>query len=184
MPPDLIYEVPPQSTGAQRREMARKKIVAAKADFITGDETIQELCARYTVEHRVMIRHAKAENWVNLRRQKREFHESRILAKFTGTLETNQEMFLGASSVMLNKLNKLINRELDRLEQGKESETMDNQGNVKAIPLLQDVLRVAKTMESFVEVGRKTYLLDVKVPEQQEGEVIDITPMKRGLIAG
>lgn len=164
--------------------MARKKLISAKADFVNGDETIPELCVRYEVEHRVMIRHAKAENWVNLRRQKRDFLESRILAKFTGTLETNQEMFLGASSVMLNKLNKLINRELDRLEKGKESETLDNLGNIKFIPLLQDVLRVAKTMESFVEVGRKTYLLDMKVPEQQEAEVIDITPMKRSLAAG
>jgi hypothetical protein len=172
---DLTCTIPMASHMALFKEMKRKKAMMLKADFVNGDETIPELCKRYELEQVYVSRMANKENWVVLRQQKRVALSEKLIGKATERLETNQVLFLGDCSLKLNKLSTIINKELDRIHEGMP----DGNGEV---PTVRELLQVAKTMESFIVMGRKTYLLENQTAPVQEAEILDVLPISRKAI--
>jgi phage shock protein A len=81
---------------------------AIKTEYITTDTSYRKLAQKYGVNHAVIGQRAKAEKWVNLRRQ----HIDKTQTKALNTISTKQAertaKLIGVSDLLLTKVKSLI----------------------------------------------------------------------------
>jgi hypothetical protein len=164
------------SEKARQKELHRRKLLGAKIDFVTGDETLDELAARYQVPKGDLTRKSRREGWPSLRADKRAELEKRAVQRTYQHIGHRQVAFIETTAKMLETLEVLINEEMTRIR-GDEPDRFGNK------PTSADVHRVAKTIKTFVDAGCALYKLDKPVPIEPpaeadfNGQIVDVEPL-------
>lgn len=162
-------DIPEASGSAQTSELRRRKLLGAKAAFICGDETLEELAARFQLTSRDLAKMSKKQRWPEKRIEHRKGQEERAILEESNRLGDMQRSFVYDANSMLKKLSGLIHNELERIEAG-------DKDALKMKPTAADTHRIAKTIETFVTAGKKVLGMEIVEEELQEidRKVIDV----------
>lgn len=161
--------IPEASASAQESELRRKKLLSAKSAFICGDETMDEIAARFQLSTRDLGKVSKKQCWIQKRSEHRKQQEERAILSESNRIGDMQRSFVSDANAMLKRLSGLIHTELERIEAG-EKDALKNK------PTAADTHRIAKTIETFVEAGKKVLGMEIVEEELQEidSKVIDV----------
>ena len=81
---------------------------AIKTEYITTDTSYRKLAQKYGVNHAVIGQRAKAEKWVDLRRQHIDKTQTKTLNTISNKQADRAAKLIGVSDLLLNKVKSLL----------------------------------------------------------------------------
>ena len=81
---------------------------AIKTEYITTDTSYRKLAQKYGVNHAVIGQKAKAEKWVDLRRQHIDKTQTKTLNTISNKQADRAAKLIGVSDLLLNKVKSLL----------------------------------------------------------------------------
>lgn len=81
---------------------------AIKTEYITTDTSYRKLAQKYGVNHAVIGQRAKAEKWVDLRRQHLDKTQTKTLNAISNKQADRAAKLIGVSDLLLNKVKSLL----------------------------------------------------------------------------
>ena len=121
--------------------------IAAKTEYITTDISAAELAEAYGVSKASVIKHSKAEGWVQARKE----YKAKVVQKSTSKTATKASGALRKAWTAAAKLVDAIDREADRILETGELAAKDVSGLSAALEKLTDTIRKAADMPGKVE---------------------------------
>ena len=82
--------------------------LAIKSEYITTDTSYRKLSQKYGVHHAVIGQRAKAEKWVELRRQHIDKTQTKALNAISSKQAERTAKLIGVSDLLLNKVKSLL----------------------------------------------------------------------------
>jgi len=156
-----------------KRDIYRGRLLGARHAFIHGSETIDELAARFQVEKRDLTRMSRSEGWPTLRKNKREEQARALEARASVSIIHRRAGFLNDASGMIGKLTDLLNKEMDRIKEGRP--------NAHGLPpTFADTKAVADSMLKLVQAAKLAYAIpdEVNLPKRRStGDIIELEPI-------
>ena len=154
---EITITIPAKCTAAAQRAAYHRKLIHIRGDYVNGKETLAELAARYSVNKGDLTRKCNKEGWRAMREKAWANMQVQAERKFSKKREIRQRDFIEDTHEMMGKAKELIDREFQR----QKDQIPDSLGN----PVnTGDLVRVIKSLEIFVNVGRKIYVINAPLP--------------------
>lgn len=134
---------------------------AIKTEYITTDTSYRKLAQKYGVNHAVIGQRAKAEKWVDLRRQHIDKTQTKALNTISNKQADRAAKLIGVSDLLLDKIKNLIedNPELLVLPQ-----------NIKHISGVLKDLKDIQMIKSEADLREQEARIEKLRREAQKGE--------------
>lgn len=168
----MSVQLPEQPDGV-KRTLYHRRMLEARHAFVHGEETLDELSARFQVEKGDLTRMSRREGWPTLRKKKKEDLARALEARTSVAIVHRRSAFLSDAADMLEKLRKLIDKELVRIT--------DGEPNAHGLqPTFADTKVAADALLKWVQAGKTALAIpdDIKAPPKlMTGSIIDVDPV-------
>lgn len=157
------------------REIYRRRLLEARAAFVYGSETIEELAARFSVEKGDLTRMSRREGWPSLRKKKHDEMARALETRTSVSIVTRRAAFLGDAAEMLNTLGDLIRDELARIK--------EKRPNAAGLPpTFADTKAVSESLLKYVQAGKVAFAIPDQIGPKpsvagSSGDIIDCEPI-------
>lgn len=140
---------------------------AIKTEYITTDTSYRKLAQKYGVNHAVIGQRAKAEKWVELRRQ----HIDKTQTK---TLEKISQQKVNRTAKMQTVADKLLNRIEAMVDSGKPMDTKAIRALTAAVKDLKEIQSIKSDLDEQEQRARIANLQKQSEKEETAADMIEV----------